>query len=172
MRVLAFLVTCFVFLMEMGDCWISSSLMGFKIGAKPSCNDGLKFKKIMIGRYATVNLKTSFGSSENDNGQDSQDEENQNETSAGRNLFPFSDWSQFFPGNLSTDDAAAAGVLGMMRRAIDAGKQMNQDSAAANGDSSQVSANHHHFLSHRSCPHLLVCRDKESETWNRRYRFS
>jgi hypothetical protein len=144
MRFLVSLVVCFVFLVGMGDCWMSLSLMSFKLGSKLCCNDRVNLKKIVFGRYAKVHMRSTLDSSENQKGKD---EENQNGTSAGQNLFPFSDWSQFIPGNLTADDAAAAGVLGMMRRAMDAGKQANQDSAAANGGSSrQVNTNYQHFV--------------------------
>ena len=140
----AFLFFSLILYIETCHCWI---FPGMKV---PTHRGFLQlktqvqqksFKTKQLYRTSSNSLKLSSKSS--DDSRRPIEGEFDNRTIASRALFSFSDWGQFLPGNLSsTDDAAAAGVLGMMMRAIDAGKQANQDSSVQDGNVTEVCLKH------------------------------
>ena len=118
-------------LIEFCECWLD--LSWYNVKQKKSthfqgyCPNLLRRREIRLKRFTVPTIKRSMTKVPDDFTKQ-QESESENRTSGNRAIFAFSDWSQFLPGNISTDDAAAAGVLGMMMRAIDAGKKSNQDS--------------------------------------------
>jgi hypothetical protein len=136
-------VLSIVVVVQICDCWIDSSLCGLKHAQSIRSHAQISHSRQRLAKFERfMSTKQRMARSVPDDIMRPDDSENENRSSSNRAMFPFTDWSQFIPGNISTDDQAAAGVLGMMMRAIDAGKQSSQESTLSGQDPYKTQAIH------------------------------